>query len=75
MNNSKSSGGKGGKAANGGSGGQSKYAMTKEGWGDQHNFMHSYGLKPTPDGYEEANRIADAFMEADRANSSAHSKK
>jgi hypothetical protein len=36
-----------------------------ESWGTLHDFMHSYGLKPTPDGYEEARQILDAFKKAD----------
>ena len=33
--------------------------------GGMHGFMRSYGLKPTPDGYQEAREIIDAFKQAD----------
>ncbi|KAJ3050422.1 hypothetical protein HK097_008618 [Rhizophlyctis rosea] len=32
-------------------------------YGGTHQFMGSYGLKPTPDGYQEAKEIRDAFKE------------
>ncbi|KAJ3162703.1 hypothetical protein HDU86_003676 [Geranomyces michiganensis] len=44
---------------------QSNYQFYKQ-WGSQHNFMASYGLKPTPEGYEEGNAIREAFQAADR---------
>ena len=33
--------------------------------GSQHDFMRSYGMKPTPDGYKEARQYMDAFKKAD----------
>ena len=74
MNNPPNSGGSSGKGTSGG--GQSKYAMTKEGWGSDRNFAASYGCKPGPDGYAEANSIKDAMQQADRgARSSSGNKK
>lgn len=34
-------------------------------FGGMHGFMGSYGLKPTPDGYDEAREIINAFKQAD----------
>lgn len=46
--------------------GQSRYAMVKECWGDQHAFMRSYGLKPHNDeDYVEATKILDVMLEDD----------
>ncbi|KAG0050864.1 hypothetical protein BGZ83_004338 [Gryganskiella cystojenkinii] len=39
-----------------------------ESWGGKMQFMHSYGLKPTPEGFEEARAITDAFKQDDWAN-------
>ncbi|KAK2784718.1 hypothetical protein FQN53_008274 [Emmonsiellopsis sp. PD_33] len=39
--------------------------MAKDGWGDRGTFLKSYGLKMTPEGFEEGKRILDAFREAD----------
>nr|OQO29343.1 hypothetical protein B0A51_06923 [Rachicladosporium sp. CCFEE 5018] len=36
----------------------------KEGWGDWPNFLASYGLKPTPDGYKEGKQIVKIMLEA-----------
>jgi hypothetical protein len=36
-----------------------------ESWGTLHDFMRSYGLKPTPEGFEEAREILNAFKKAD----------
>lgn len=69
MNNSSAQG----QAGSGG--GQSKSAMIKEGWGSKNNFAASYGYKPTPDGYQVANRLADVFMQADRASGQSGGKK
>ena len=44
---------------------QSKYSIYQE-FGGQHQFMASYGLKPDPDGYEEARQIAEAMIESDK---------
>jgi hypothetical protein len=39
-------------------------AITKS-WGGMMSFMGSYMLKPTPEGFEEAREILDAFKKAD----------
>ncbi|KAK8191386.1 hypothetical protein HDK77DRAFT_487042 [Phyllosticta capitalensis] len=39
----------------------SQNRFIKDGWGSYHNFLLSYGLKPTPDGYEEGKLILEAF--------------
>ncbi|KFY09664.1 hypothetical protein V492_05400 [Pseudogymnoascus sp. VKM F-4246] len=39
------------------------YRIVKDGWGDRPNFQHSFGLRMTPEGIEEGNRILDAFRE------------
>ena len=44
-------------------------------FGGMHPFMASYGLKPTPDGYEEARHIIDAFKQADYAEQQESNKK
>ncbi|KAF9962284.1 hypothetical protein BGZ72_008419 [Mortierella alpina] len=36
-------------------------------WGSQTNFMLSYGLRPTPDGFAEARALLDAFKQNDWA--------
>ena len=36
-----------------------------ESWGGKINFMLSYGLKPTPEGFEDAREILNAFKKAD----------
>lgn len=33
--------------------------------GGMHGFMHSYGMKATPDGYQAARETIDAFKQAD----------
>ncbi|PHH51163.1 hypothetical protein CFIMG_004211RA [Ceratocystis fimbriata CBS 114723] len=43
---------------------QSTYSMVKEGWGGMNNFMASHGIKPTADGYAEANSLAKAYKNA-----------
>jgi hypothetical protein len=45
----------------------SDYKFIKDGWGDKHNFMASYGIKPTPDGYEEARVLLDGLRESSGA--------
>ncbi|KAK7751290.1 hypothetical protein SLS62_006836 [Diatrype stigma] len=46
--------------------GQSRHAMVKESWGNRHNFMLSYGLKPYNfEDYDTANQILDQMLEAD----------
>ncbi|KAH9893111.1 hypothetical protein F4778DRAFT_309930 [Xylariomycetidae sp. FL2044] len=48
-------------------GGQSRYAMVKESFGNNVDFMHSYGLKPYDvDDCEEADDILDQMEEYDR---------
>ena len=37
-----------------------------EPFGGMHNFLASYGLKPTPDGYEDGKVIIDAMIAQDR---------
>lgn len=64
-----------GQASGSGGKGPSQYSMVKDGWGNQNNFNASYGLKPTPDGYEEGNRIAQAMLQADRDNAYSTGKK
>jgi hypothetical protein len=44
----------------------SKDKIVKDGWGSRSTFQASYGLKMTPDGIEEGNRILEAMQEADR---------
>ena len=51
-------------------------------WGGMNNFMASYGIKPTPDGYAEANAMIQEFKKADyesgeynNSKSSSHSTK
>ena len=36
-----------------------------ESWGSKTNFMASYGLKPTPEGFAEARAILDSFKQKD----------
>ncbi|KAK2798796.1 hypothetical protein FQN51_007472 [Onygenales sp. PD_10] len=43
----------------------SDYKTVKDGWGDRGTFLKSYGLKMTPDGFEEGKQILDAFRETD----------
>ncbi|KAI5853507.1 hypothetical protein BZA05DRAFT_435893 [Tricharina praecox] len=40
--------------------------IVRDGWGSHTNFQASYGLRTTPEGLEEGNRILDAMMENDR---------
>lgn len=44
--------------------GDSNYSYAKA-WGGKNNFMHSYGIKPTPDGYAQANELITTFRQAD----------
>ncbi|KAK7538506.1 uncharacterized protein J3D65DRAFT_622228 [Phyllosticta citribraziliensis] len=39
----------------------SQYAFIKEGWGSRKEFQLSYGLKMTPEDFEEGNRILEGF--------------
>lgn len=43
---------------------QNQYA--KEGWGSMNNFLLSYGLRPTPDGYQQGREILKQFIDGDR---------
>ncbi len=36
-----------------------------ESWGSQTNFMRSYGLQLTPEGFAEARALLDAFKQQD----------
>ena len=42
-------------------------ASIKSAYGSYKNFAASYGYPPTPDGFEAANQIRDAFREADKS--------
>ena len=42
-------------------------ASIKSSFGNEKNFAASYGYPPTPDGFEAANQIRDAFREADQS--------
>ncbi|KAG0050866.1 hypothetical protein BGZ83_004340 [Gryganskiella cystojenkinii] len=65
-NGSQGSGSRGGN--NGSQGWQSiPNSQIHQSWGGQQNFMNSYGLKPTPEGYAEARAITDAFKQNDYA--------
>eukprot|EP01084_Bolivina_argentea_P158608 276256_1 len=39
----------------------------KRGWGSMMNFLLSYGLKPTPDGFKNAHSILQQFIEMERS--------
>ena len=43
----------------------SKNSMKKS-FGGMHSFMRSYGFRRTPDGYEQANRMIDDFIDEER---------
>ena len=43
---------------------QNQYA--RNGWGSMNNFLLSYGLRPTPDGYEQGRMILAQFIDGDR---------
>ncbi|KAF9964523.1 hypothetical protein BGZ70_006339 [Mortierella alpina] len=38
-----------------------------ESWGSKTNFMMSYGLKPTPEGFADARALLDSFKQNDWA--------
>ena len=43
---------------------QNQYA--KQGWDSMNNFLSSYGLQPTPDGYEQGRMILKRMIDCDR---------
>ena len=45
----------------------SSYEFVKP-WGGMMNFMASYGIKPTPEGFEEAQELIAQFMAHDAEN-------
>ncbi|KAK1834102.1 hypothetical protein QBC39DRAFT_369385 [Podospora conica] len=45
----------------------SNYEFVKP-WGGMMNFMLSYGIKPTPEGFEEANALIEQFKAQDAQN-------
>ncbi|TKA26534.1 hypothetical protein B0A54_17520 [Friedmanniomyces endolithicus] len=38
----------------------------KKGWGDWPNFLTSYGLKQTPEGFEEGRQILGTMLKAEK---------
>jgi len=42
-------------------------ASIKESFGSYSNFVHSYGHQLTPDGFDAAKEVRDAFRQADQS--------
>ncbi len=42
-------------------------ASIKESFGSHSDFVHSYGHQLTPDGFDAANEVRDAFRQADQS--------